>query len=552
MKKQAGFFSLLIFTLVFLTFTTCGGFGPWDVESVITVNLGNANARAISMSELNHVIVFSGPTGSKTVNVPKGGGSVSVNVVAGTWTISVTAYYQGEVYATGSATADVKAGKSTSVSVQMTVVWTDTAGVPNNALPKTPLIDEDITFRVDLTSGTTYLSEVTCVYGNELTASVHNAVLDPDMVWVWKLDGVVVTTGVSGTIGEIYTIQSGDAHSKITVTGTHPDFSGSVSKTLYVCEELDASTWDTAITVKPNGYFVLSIDNYSYSDILLTDPFTGYFDGNGQTIVLTMNKMGAPGGEYGLFAEIGQKGIVKNFNLVLGSGGMVVYPANNETYNNGSVAGLNRGTIVNVSVNATNNISISVYAMLSVGRTGGIVGQNTSTGIIENCSVSGGIIYTDNAFQLVGGIAGLNENKISFCWVNTNVTSFVTGGGAGGGIAGENNGSISNCVILGGDITGDDAGRIWGIGSGSGSANYGATSVQLNSAPFTPGTTATLTNMHGETVIYTFGGINDPNDAGDEAWWTDPSRWESVWGGYDEEFPWGWDTGSTKRPKLWF
>ena len=555
MKKQAGFFSLLILTFSLLVLATCGGFSPEGGESVITINLGSAaNARAVSMGELTHVIAFSGPTGSKTVNVPKGGGSVSVSVVPGAWTISVTAYYQDQVYAVGSATADVKAGKSTSVSIQMTVVWTDTVGVPNNTPPKPPLADEDITFRVNQTSGSTHLSEITCVYGNELSASVSHFDLDPGMVWEWKLDGVVATTGVSGTTGEIYTIQPGDAHKTITVTGAHPDFSGSVSQTLYVCEELSSIDWDTAIDAKPNGYFVLSPDIYSYNDVLVTAPFTGYFDGNGQTIKLEFTVYPNNPGNYGLFAEIGGTGIIKNFNLVDGSGnGVMVSPlVNGETYNTGSVAGINSGTIMNVSVNhySSQGIRLSVTASTSILNTGGIVGYNTGTGVIRNCSYAGNIIV-DGCLKIVGGIVGLNENEISFCFVDANINAVTLNGGSAGGIAGENNRSIKNCVVLGNNIIGPaltETGRIWGTGSGSGSANYGADVVQLNSATF--GATASLTNLHGETVTYTSGGVTDPTDAGDEAWWMDPARWESVWSGYDEEYPWEWDVSN--RPKLWF
>ena len=73
---------------------------------------------------MRHTITLSGPTGTKILTI-SGAGTASATVAAGLWNIGVDAYYGEELYAVGSASADVKAGRTTNVSVQMTVVWTE-------------------------------------------------------------------------------------------------------------------------------------------------------------------------------------------------------------------------------------------------------------------------------------------------------------------------------------------------------------------------------------------------------------------------------------------
>jgi len=515
--------------------------------AVIRVNLGQAgSAKAVSTGDLSHVIVFSGPTGSKTVNVPKGGGNVSVNVASGTWTITVTAYYGEQVYAVGFATADVKAGKSTSVSIQMTVVWTDTAGVPNKDADKRPLLSAQ---GFDLNIGCSdFLSLTTCAQGSTVWATAEPGTATvmlgtDDFTWEWNVGGTPVTAGVDPLYPSEYVVQPGNDHKKVTVTATHPDYQGSVTiGPVYVCQTVDSSTWGSAINAKPDGNFVLSPDTYSIGNVLLSSPFTGIFDGNGETI--TLNIMETLPGSYGLFAEIGGTGIAKNFNL---DAKVEVNPSiNNEQYNVGSVAGVNRGNIMNVSVVLNPFVIMRGYGASFNARTGGIVGYNA--GGIKNCSVMGTSVQNeDSGVHLTGGIAGLNEGQISFCWINASVIGAVGTDGFFGGIAGQNSSSINNCVVLGGNITEPTpgiAGRIWSTGSGSGSGNYATIQVQLDGSSYTnpnpPLNDGTDVNYN---ILYPM-----PPDAGDEHWWYD-GLWESVWWG-GEETPWVWD--SSGYPVLWF
>ena len=127
MKKTLKIFSLLIAICSLLTITTCSD-GSEDAAISISLNHLPAKAPAdVSISQLEHVIVLSGPTGEKTLRIT-GSGTARATVVAGLWNIRVTAYYGSEIYAIGSAAAEVRAGRNTDVSVKMTVVWNDSDG----------------------------------------------------------------------------------------------------------------------------------------------------------------------------------------------------------------------------------------------------------------------------------------------------------------------------------------------------------------------------------------------------------------------------------------
>ena len=510
--------------------------------ATIRVNIGQAGgAKAVSMGDISHVLVFSGPTGSKTVNVPKGGGSVSVSVMPGTWTISVTAYYGDQVYAVGSATAEVKAGQSTSVSVQMTVVWTDSAGVPDM---RPQLTAQDIIFgiRDDLLNSqtTTFESSTVSTFVETALPNIHTE----DFTWQYYINGIQVTAGVDPMYPWVYEVQAGDAHKKLTVIATHPDYIGSVTLgPVYVCQLVDDNDWDTAIAAKPDGYFFLDAGPYTtIPDPILGSPFTGYFDGNGETIDL--NFVPNTPGNYGLFAEIGESGIVKNLKLDVESS---YIPIINEAYNFGGVAGINHGTIRNVAVAVVSGgISINASSFPVTGNAGGIAGQNF--GNISNCSVQDNQVQATGTYSQMnaGGIAGVNSGQISFCWVEAAVTASGISESNAGGIAGKNTSSIKNCVVLdsGGSInvnctpTGN-AGRIWGNDTGgSGSTNF--SNVSVNTYTVMTGTTSNKD-----------GGDASLSDFTDPDWWFEYASgvgWGSVY--YDDpESPW---IPGIYKPDFWF
>ena len=127
-------FSLLIFA--FSLATCSGGSAGGDTATItISTSVNRAEGRAtVSLEQLRHVITLSGPTGTQTHTIV-GAGTMKATVYQGHWEIKVEGYLGDELYSVGSASADVKAGKNTNVSVQMTVVW---AGGYNDGSSVTP------------------------------------------------------------------------------------------------------------------------------------------------------------------------------------------------------------------------------------------------------------------------------------------------------------------------------------------------------------------------------------------------------------------------------
>jgi hypothetical protein len=189
-------------------------------------------------------------------------------------------------------------------------------------------------------------------------------------------------------------------------------------------------------------------------------PFTGVFDGNGNTIsnfTYECNDIGS----IGIFCYINNPNAeIKNLTLIdpninaagfsngvgsligsLGNGMITDCCVEGGSVSGddyvGGLVGYNSGAISNC--NATNNVS-GTYAI------GGLVGVNYGT--ISSCysvgNVSGGDWET-------GGLVGDNEGTISDCYA----IGTVSGGNIIGGMVGDNSGKISNCYAAG-TIDGND------------------------------------------------------------------------------------------------
>ena len=210
----------------------------------------------------------------------------------------------------------------------------------------------------------------------------------------------------------------------------------------------------------------------------------GTFDGNGHQITgVTLSEEMS---DYGLFRYVSANGVVKNLTVegeILGG---------DEQENIGILAGSNAGTIENCISRGTLNAETAV---------GGIVGKNEETGSVSRSENEAAI---DGKMQ-TGGIAGLNEGSISDCVnsgkintnqkikkqaegdgssVNISIPNAVTGLTADeranetGGIAGNSSGDISYCTntaTIGFERLGSSTGGIVGrqLGSLSYCANKG-------------------------------------------------------------------------------
>ena len=141
---------------------------------------------------------------------------------------------------------------------------------------------------------------------------------------------------------------------------------------------------------------------------VLTDPFSGTFDGDGYTISnLTITSSRT---ENGLFSE--NAGTIKNLNVETSTTGVIL-----STYT-GILAGKNSGTIENCNVSG--EIYLDSEEMYSV-YAGGFVGYNSGT--VKRCTASGTVDVSMHSYSnssstyriFIGGFAGYNTNALTEC-----------------------------------------------------------------------------------------------------------------------------------------
>ena len=434
-----------------------------EETATIVLNLGQAgNARAVSMGEISHVLVFSGPSGTKTVNVPNGGGNISVSVVPGTWTISVTAYFQEQVYAVGSATAEVKAGKSTSVSIQMTVVWIDpnTAGTPN-VLPEAGTAANP--FKVDDAAALQKIGSGTDGWGMDKHYKITT--------------DITLTLPPSGS-------------SNFTTIGTYSvpftgSFDGNGNKIINLTIDNPTLNYQGLFgSISGDGVTTGVVKNLILEDANITGAsYIGGVVGHNQTGGTVKNcnfTTGSVEGTNGVGGVAGyNEGTVENCNAsgdVNGTGniagGVVGYnlaggTVRNCNFTTGRVEGINRvGGVVGMSNGTVENCYATGDVTGNVDFTGGVVGNNTADGTVKNCYATGTIVGNAS----VGGVVGANGNTVDNCYASGDVTG--TGNNVGG-VVGQNNGPVENCYTTG---------SIDGIDYVGGVVGYNTSTVQYCAA----------------------------------------------------------------------
>ncbi len=198
-------------------------------------------------------------------------------------------------------------------------------------------------------------------------------------------------------------------------------------------------------------------------------PFTGTFDGGGHTI----------SGLYiygyssyrGLFGYVGSGGTVKNLNVsgsvrgALNVGGVVGYNSGGTVESCGSsclVNGYNFvGGVVGWNSGGTVTGCFNTRSVSSTGGSsyaGGVVGNNTSEGIVSRCYNTGAV----SGVNSVGGVVGYNQDSnVSCCY---NAGSFTSNASHTGGVVGRNtSGVISNCYNTGKVTNKDSNDNVGGI-----------------------------------------------------------------------------------------
>jgi len=170
----------------------------------------------------------------------------------------------------------------------------------------------------------------------------------------------------------------------------------------------------------------LNQKNWTPIGTVIGRAFAGTFDGNGNKII----GLKVTGSNAGLFGFTSEKAVIKKvtFNSPSISGGP----------NIGAIVAQNGGHIEGCNIN---NGSINGA---DGNNTGCIVGTNTSSGVISDCTVSF-TTGTRKGTANVGGVVGKNEGTVENCSAK-NGTQTVVGTGANiGGIVGNNTGEIVNC-----------------------------------------------------------------------------------------------------------
>ena len=135
----------------------------------------------------------------------------------------------------------------------------------------------------------------------------------------------------------------------------------------------------------------------------------------------------------------------------------------------------------------------------------GLFSEIAKTGSVENLHVSGRIECSSS--RMVGGIAGQNNGLISNCWVSADVISYWRGSSNTakvGGICGENQGGVEYCCMTG-DVLNHDADVGGIVGYNNGNINhctfYGTrTSNHSQDNEFVGDQSENLWNAHGRDL----------------------------------------------------
>ncbi|MCL2154327.1 MAG: hypothetical protein FWH53_01545 [Leptospirales bacterium] len=428
------------------------------------------------------------------------------------------------------------------------------------------------------------------------TSTVAGAVGTPTYKWGvdWNDDGIfdeleLVSTDPTYTVGS----DDPDRFIKVEVTYTNGTLTATTNNKvesitgIYNLEQLEEVI---------SGDFILLVENLNltgkplgYEDVFNNEisSFNGTFDGNGKTISLNINQTlkttsPAPDNAYaGLFAIIGETGVVKNLNLT----GSINVSAQADMFV-GAVAGENRGNIFNVSssvvVNATSLSGGSgSYSGSYAGGIAGLQGCDElgETGSITNCYASGNITLQSStmltlapsyAGGIAGGMGGRGANSITYCWAsgtitnnNPDYTAYIAGIV---GYASKLADSITNCVALNDDFVHDVTGSsaqynriVVSGGIGGLSDNYANKDMFVNGVSWSWSTGHHMTSEGGDVYLTT--GV-DPTIgiASDITWWKNTTA--GIGPGWDiqdtkaaanEANPWHWGlVNGNQRPILWF
>ena len=220
--------------------------------------------------------------------------------------------------------------------------------------------------------------------------------------------------------------------------------------------------------------------------------FTGNFNGNGYKITNLYINRAAPG--QGLFAILGEGGILKGINITVHSDGikgtgimgcLVALSASSSEISNctvnkatingfqtaiGGLVGQSASNISDCSVDCTINVDIltddsegGIGGLVGIfsgtgnvtnskvecainsktGNVGGLIGTSKTSGYIKNCTTYGTVLCNESVNA--GGLIGNNSSTVEYCVSKVAVVACF----GAGGFVGTNNGKISKCYSEG-------------------------------------------------------------------------------------------------------
>lgn len=296
---------------------------------------------------------------------------------------------------------------------------------------------------------------------------------------------------------------------------------GSASNPYTITTAEDLKTFANSVNAGQSEYTNAYVKLADNSNITITDSwtpignanhkFTGVFDGNNKTI--TFNGSISDGDYVGLFGI--NEGTIKNVTVA----GSISSSAAKAFV--GGVAALNRGTIINCENGATiNTTGVNSYA-------GGIAGV-MQYGTIESCKNSGAITVsvsgntsddvTDHEAS-AGGIVAFNYNGTVKKCENTSTATIKNNETYGytGGIVGNNDGIINNCLNSGSvtnntaaDYAGGIAGNLF-TNNATGSTATISNCLNTNDSGAIVGTNGT--NSNAGTVINSYYKADSESDS---------------------------------------
>ena len=191
------------------------------------------------------------------------------------------------------------------------------------------------------------------------------------------------------------------------------------------------------------------IDATGYNDFKAIENFSGTFDGRHKKII-GLNVDAGDTGNAGIFSEITsvkdpvtgreQTGKISNLSIIGGNfKGRVV----------GAVAGVNNGTINDVTTFGNRIMGLGNTDDESPNYVGGVVGLNKAT---VNHTNSTDIVLTtakSGVLSIVGGIVGANSGLVENVISNSAVSGVTTNINALGGVGGGNFGKVNNTISQG-------------------------------------------------------------------------------------------------------